>query len=66
MAVVDAEYKFLYIDVGCNDRISDGGVFSKCSLQLALDTNKLNLPSPRPLSGREDNVPFVWWQTMLL
>ncbi|XP_039948597.1 protein ANTAGONIST OF LIKE HETEROCHROMATIN PROTEIN 1-like [Bactrocera tryoni] len=31
MAVVDASYKYLYIDVGCNGRISDGGIFSKCS-----------------------------------
>ena len=25
MALVDADYKFLYCDVGCNGRISDGG-----------------------------------------
>lgn len=59
MAVVDAEYKYLYIDVGCNGRISDGGVFSKCSLQQALDKNDLNLPTPRPLPGREVNIPFL-------
>ncbi|XP_049315669.1 uncharacterized protein LOC125779122 [Bactrocera dorsalis] len=59
MAVVDASYKYLYIDVGCNGRISDGGVFSKCSLQYALDTDSLNLPPPRHLLGREMNVPFV-------
>jgi hypothetical protein len=27
LAVVDAEYKFLYVDVGCNGRVSDGGRF---------------------------------------
>jgi hypothetical protein len=27
MALVDAEYKFIAINVDCNGRISDGGVF---------------------------------------
>ena len=27
LALVDAEYKFIYVDVGCNWRISDGGVY---------------------------------------
>ena len=27
LALVDADYKFLYVDVGCNGRIRDGGVF---------------------------------------
>ena len=27
LAVVDADYKFIYIDVGCNGRVADGGVF---------------------------------------
>jgi hypothetical protein len=28
LALVDAEYKFMYIGVGCNGRISDGEVFN--------------------------------------
>ena len=27
LALVDVDYKFLYVDVGCNGRVSDGGVF---------------------------------------
>ncbi|XP_068226050.1 uncharacterized protein [Palaemon carinicauda] len=48
MALVDANYKFLYIDVGCNGCISDGGVFANCSLSQALE-NILNVPNGRPL-----------------
>ncbi|XP_046811158.1 protein ANTAGONIST OF LIKE HETEROCHROMATIN PROTEIN 1-like [Lucilia cuprina] len=59
MAVVDAEYNFLYVDVGCNGRVSDGGVFGNCSFQCALDNNDLNLPPPKPLPGRQASVPFV-------
>ena len=25
LAVVDADYKYLYVDIGCNGRVSDGG-----------------------------------------
>ena len=32
MAVVDADYRFVYVDIGCNGRISDGGVFSGTTL----------------------------------
>ena len=54
MAFVDADYKFLYVDVGCNGRISDGGVFRNSSLSNTLSLNMLNIP----LSGSE-SLPYV-------
>lgn len=59
MALVGADYKFLYVDVGCNGRISDGGVFANCSLSKALENNTLNIPQPKPLRGQSNSVPFV-------
>lgn len=59
MGIADAEYKLLYIDVGCNGRTSDGGVFNHCSFAKALEANVLNLPPPQPLPGRTKPVPFV-------
>ena len=56
LAVVDANYKFLYVDVGCNGRVSDGGVFRNSSLSTALEGNSLNTPPPEPLSG--ESVPL--------
>lgn len=59
MGICDANYKFIYIDVGSNGRISDGGVFNKCPFAQALDSNALNIPQPDPLPGRELEAPFV-------
>ena len=36
LAIGDADYKFLYIDVECNGRISGGGVYRKGSLYDAI------------------------------
>lgn len=47
LALADANYKFLYVDVGCNGRISDGGVFRNSSLSSAMENNLLNIPMPR-------------------
>jgi len=32
MALVDADYSFIYINAGCQGRISDGGVFKNTDL----------------------------------
>jgi len=32
MALVDANYNFLYADIGCQGRISDGGVFRNTNI----------------------------------
>lgn len=42
MTLVDADYNFLYVDVGCNGRTSDGGVYNKSSLCRAVEGNLLN------------------------
>ena len=59
MAVVDANYKFLFVDIGCNGRISDGGVFKNCALSTALEEKTLNIPPPKPLPGRDVLVPYM-------
>ena len=58
LALVDADYKFIYVDVGCNGRISDGGVYRNSSLSQAIDNNLLNLPPPRMLDAGT-KLPYV-------
>ncbi|MGH0132709.1 UNVERIFIED_CONTAM: hypothetical protein FKN15_008191 [Acipenser sinensis] len=59
MALVDAELKFSYVDVGTNGRMSDSGVWAKCGLSSALESNELNLPPPECLPGQKSKVPYV-------
>ena len=51
---VDYHYKFMFIDVGCQRRISDGGVYNNSSLSNATENNLLDLPPPHPLPISED------------
>ena len=44
MAIVDSNYKFVYVDVAWQGRISDGSVFRNTSLSKALENGQLNLP----------------------
>jgi len=60
LALVDANYNFLYVDVGCQGRISDGGVFQNCSLNRMMEEGTLNFPSPSPLPGRNEAVPYFF------
>ena len=44
MALVDSEYRFLFCDIGCNGKVSDGGVFKETSLYKALNDKSLKVP----------------------
>ncbi|KAB0802866.1 hypothetical protein PPYR_05052 [Photinus pyralis] len=61
LAVADASYKLIYFDVGCNGRISDGGVFQNSSLHQGLEDGSIELPEPTPLPGRTDPVPYCFF-----
>lgn len=59
MAICDGNYKFIYVDVGSNGRISDGGVFNKCSFVKAMENGSLHLPEVQPLPGCNTIIPSV-------
>lgn len=59
MALADANYKFIYINVGAEGRNSDGGVFNNTKLYEALENKTLNIPSDRSLPMRDKAIPFV-------
>jgi hypothetical protein len=59
-AVVNANYNFVYVDVGCQGRISDGGVFKNCTLHKTIEKGELNSPQPQCLDGRETEIPYFF------
>ncbi|XP_055715189.1 uncharacterized protein LOC129809407 isoform X1 [Phlebotomus papatasi] len=60
LAVCDANYSFIYTHAGSFGSESDGGIFQSCSLSKALETNSLNLPSPKPINEAFNRaVPHV-------
>ena len=61
LAVVDANYRFIYVDVGVQGRIGDAGVFLNSSLCEAMTRELLNIPKPEPLSNSSpEAVPYVF------
>ena len=58
LALVDYDYKFMYIDVGCQGRISDGWVYNNSVLKESILNNSLKLRSPKPLPNIDRNDIF--------
>lgn len=60
LGIVDADYNFVYVDIGCQGRISDGGVFKNTLLYKKLLNNTLGIPDDASLPGRTKQVPYVF------
>lgn len=60
MAVCDADYKFIYVDIGAMGQSSDGGVWKRCTLHEDLydDNNPLQIPPPDIIAGMEEETAY--------
>ncbi|KAK7149295.1 hypothetical protein R3I94_008810 [Phoxinus phoxinus] len=61
LALVDANYKFIAIQVGDFGKSSDGGVYSNSTLGRAMKEKTLSVPEEKCLPGAEDlgRLPYV-------
>lgn len=57
---MDADYCFTFADVGCQGRISDGGVFRNCTLYKKLGETNFNISDNQPLPRKEIPMPYVF------
>lgn len=47
LALVDANYRFIVVDIGLDGKNSDGGIFANSNLRKSLESEKLNVPDNR-------------------
>jgi len=59
LAVVDSEYRFIYVSVGSYGKDCDSSIFKETTFWKKLTENSLHLPIPRPLSEHSNTNPFV-------
>ena len=58
MALVDADYKFIWTNVGTPGSESDAGVYNVSTLEPALREDTLGLPPPAPLPNDDRDTPY--------
>ncbi|XP_023717693.1 protein ALP1-like [Cryptotermes secundus] len=58
-ALVDASYKFIFIDVGAYGTNSDSSIFKRSALGTGLENNTLNIPTEKQLPGSNTTLPHV-------
>jgi hypothetical protein len=58
LALVDAQYRFLFIDTGSQGRCSDARVFAESELNHALMRNTINMPTTAVLPGTDQEFPY--------
>nr|CAI5840916.1 unnamed protein product [Callosobruchus analis] len=59
LALVDANYRFISVDVGAYGKNSDGGIFASSNMGKALLGNSFNIPPDKSLPGTTIIVPHV-------
>ena len=59
LGLVDASYKFLFVDIGSNGNISDGGIFKDSGFYEALNASAAGIPDPEPLPHDDKPMPYV-------
>lgn len=59
LALVDANYKFLFIDVGAQGRIGDAAVYNNSKISQKLEHNQLHVPQPSFLPVTDILCPYM-------
>ena len=59
LALVDADYKFLWVNVGASGSSSDAQIFNPSKLKRRIENGTLGLPPPEPCGPGGPNVHYL-------
>lgn len=59
LAISDAKYRFILVDIGGKGRQSDGGVFRNSLIRNYIESGSLKLPNPKPVEIDGSTLPYV-------
>ena len=60
MAMVDAKYNYLWVDVGSEGSTSDAQLFNSCELKQRLESETLGVPPPEPMPNDDEDTPYYF------
>ncbi|XP_029288750.1 protein ALP1-like [Cottoperca gobio] len=60
MALVDADYKFIWADVGGMGLGSDAQFYNHCELKEGAENGTIGFPDPDPMPNGTQDVPYFW------
>lgn len=58
--MVDARYRFRFIDVGCNGRANDSTIYKDGFLYNGIKNKSLGIPEKRFLKGKKIKIPYYF------
>lgn len=60
LALVDTNYKFIYVDIGAYGKECDSTVFHNSKLYDSLTKGQFSIPPPKQLPGFQKEIPYVF------
>jgi len=58
MALVDADYKFIWVEAGAHGSSSDAQLFQASELREAIESGDIGFPAPDPLPHDDRDMPY--------
>lgn len=60
LALVDGDYKFMWVDAGSNGACSDAQIFNDCDLKEMVELGRMHIPAAEPLADGDKDVPYFF------
>ena len=58
MALVDGDYKFIWVDIGANGSASDAAIFNHSEMKEVIENDTICFPAADPLPNDDRPMPY--------